>query len=199
MPNITELWAHPFTPYVLAAAALIWWGWPKIKGRLPDWSVIVATARSWAIPGALIVAAVFGWISNQGGPQPGPRPTPPGPVPVVPAEYDTAVQFAAVVRGDRAKGDAAYLRDVFAAIAERLAADSTVILTRTQIGKLMSNTGAIATAGKTKGRYPGLPGIVGGLFDRHFPKQPGKLTATDRALAVTLFRALSEGAGSVAR
>ena len=112
-------------------------------------------------------------------------------------DMGTAAELRLVLTGPQAKEDARYFSSVVAALADRIEQDgrhSTPVMTqRIQLESLIARSGQLAVAGRTTGRYPELPQVIGRFFDKHFPQQQGKLAPEDRAQAVTLLRALSAG------
>jgi hypothetical protein len=125
-------------------------------------------------------------------PGPSPVPTPSDP------SMGTAEQFSEILVGDDAEADAAYLSEVFAAAARGVEQDgkdaSPRLTTRKHIATLVNRLGHFATIGDMKGKYPEIPDTCGGLFSKHFSRDPGDLTSADRAKAVELLSALSAGA-----
>ena len=112
-------------------------------------------------------------------------------------DMGTAAELRPALVGPQAKEDARYFSAVLAAVADRIEQDgrhaSPVMTQRIQVESLIARSGQLAVAGRTTGRYPELPAVIGGFFDKHFPQQQGKLAPEDRAKAVLLLRALSAG------
>ena len=132
-----------------------------------------------------------------------PAATRPAAVPNAPADelgLTPLVQKAIV--GDAAREDAAYLAAVFAQTADRLLEDgrqTTPILTqRLQIETLVKRLGQTSVAGRTKGRYPELPAVIGEIFRGRFPQEAGPLQAEDRTLAIKIFSSLAAACGTIA-
>jgi hypothetical protein len=95
-------------------------------------------------------------------------------------------KLGAAVVGPDAKADAAYFASVFESTSNKLVAlrasaeGKALIKDRSQVEALVKNLGAVATTGKTKGKYPGLPPVIAWQFtDPRFPKTAGEMTETD--------------------
>ena len=116
-------------------------------------------------------------------------------------DMGTTAALRAALTGPHAKSDARYFSAVFAALAERLEADgrhtSPILTQRVQIETLIRHCGQMAVSGRTVGRYPELPGVIGHLFAKHFPTEQGKLEPADREGAIRLLRALAAGCAAV--
>lgn len=151
---------------------------------------------------AWILAGLAAWWMLTGGKLT--NPFSPAPAPAVPTTTDdmgTGPQFQAAIIGPTAKADAAYFASVFEALAGYVEVDGRqskpVLVDRMQAEQLAENAGLVASAERTRGKYPGMLGIIKTIFETRFPPEDGPLTAADRAQLAQIFRALAAGCRKV--
>lgn len=151
---------------------------------------------------AWILAGLAAWWMLTGGKLT--NPFSPAPTPAAPVSGDdmgTGAQFQAAITGPSAKADAAYFASVFEALAGYVEVDGRqpkpVLVDRIQAEQLFENAGLVASAERTRGKYPGMLPIMKTFFETRFPPDDGPITAADRAQLAQLFRALAAGCRKV--
>jgi hypothetical protein len=112
-------------------------------------------------------------------------------------DLGTTVRFQTCFNGN--KEDAYYFSDSLDHVADVLEQEQGLICNREDVTAIYSRLGTLNKYDKhSAGKYPMLPGIIGGTFvDQKFPDSPGPLTPDETKLAIKIFRGLATGMRNV--
>lgn len=148
----------------------------------------------------LIIAAVVAFLFFNKTPEPIPSPTPPAPI-VVPTPWPSpsptpsVADYAAVTRALAGHGEVAGLaRDLYAAMADVIERDSTVITSTAAVRTYHQNCTRLMNQGRGQ-PVPGMSEAVSAVIAAELGLDAVPLDPAKRAKAVQTFRQLSAACG----